>query len=81
MSLPGRNTKDYLGVEDTGRGLVIRARKEDADALAAQFLQHGMSCQREPDGAGGRDALRFPEGMDREQVEQILEAYKTAKGS
>jgi hypothetical protein len=81
MSLPGRNQKDYLHIDDTGPGLTIVARKEDADALAPLFLQYGVSCHRRPDRADDRDALQFPEGMDRKQVEQILEGYKAAKGS
>ncbi len=81
MSLPKKAEKEYLAVERSERGDFIVARKQDADALAALFLQYGMSCEREPDLRPGEDTLRFPVGMDRGQVERLLDGYKRAKGS
>jgi hypothetical protein len=81
MTLPKKEEKAYLGIQDFGKGFAIVAKKEDAGALAALFVQYGISCQRKP--AEGKDEVtfQFPEGMERSQVESVLEGYKTAKGS
>jgi len=81
MSLPKKAPKAYLHIEPAERGFVIVAKKDDADVLAAHFLQHGISCHRETDVSSGEDVLQFFDGVDRAQVEQILDAYITAKGS
>ena len=81
MSLPKKAGKAYLQIEPAESGFVIVARKEDADALAALFLQYGISCRREADVRAGEDVLQFFDGVDRDQVEQVLTGYVTAKGS
>lgn len=79
MSLPKKEEKGYLEIQDSAKGFMIVARNGDAGALAALFVQHGISCEREP----GTDevAFVFPEGVPRTEVEGVLEGYKTAKGS
>lgn len=81
MSLPPKAPKSYLTVADEPRGFVIRARKEHADALAALYVQHGISCHREADVRPGEDALEFFDGVPRTEVARLLEEFKTAKGS
>jgi hypothetical protein len=80
MTLPKKEEKQYLKIQDARKGFVLVARKEDAGALAALFLQYGISCERK---AKGRTEVtfQFPQGMERAQVESVLEGYKTAKGS
>jgi hypothetical protein len=46
MTLPKKEEKGYLEIQDSKKGLVIAATKEDADALAALFLQYGITCER-----------------------------------
>ncbi len=81
MSLPKKAEKSYLHVEPAERGFVIVAQKEDADVLAALFLQYAISCHREADVRPGEDVLQFFDGVERTQVEQVLAGYVTAKGS
>jgi hypothetical protein len=79
MSLPKKEEKGYLEIQESEKGFVIVARNGDAGALAALFVQHGISCNRAP----GTDevAFHFTEGVPRTDVESVLEGYKTAKGS
>jgi hypothetical protein len=79
MSLPKKEEKGYLEIQDAGKSFAIVARNGDAGALAALFLQYGISCEREQ--RGDEVIFRFPEGMSRTDVEGVLEGYKTAKGS
>jgi hypothetical protein len=81
MTLPKKEEKSYLEIVSRDEGLVIVAAKQHANELAALFLQYGISCQRQQDVQPGEDELRFPTGMDRSQVQQVLDAYKEAKGS
>src|SRR5439155_21023757 len=81
MTLPKKEEKGYLEIQDAGKGFVIVARKEDAVALAALFVQYGISCQRKEAKAGAEVTFQFSEGMERAQVESVLTGYKTAKGS
>ena len=81
MTLPKKEEKGYLEIQDFGKGFVIVTRKEDAGALAALFLQYGISCQRKQGEGTDEVTFQFSEGMERSQVESVLEGYKTAKGS
>jgi hypothetical protein len=81
MSLPTKEPKGYLTLVDEPKGYSIRAKKEDADALAALYLQYGVSCHRQPDAGPGEDALQFFEGVPRAEIARVLEGYKNAKGS
>ena len=81
MTLPKKEEKGYLEIQDAGKGFVIVARKEDAGALAALFVQYGISCQRKEAKDGAEVTFQFSGGMERAQVESVLEGYKTAKGS
>lgn len=80
MTLPKKEEKSYLTLEPSPEGFSIKAKKGDADALAALFLQYGIDCRREPDGATDVDVLHFVKGTE-EEVERILTSYATAKGS
>jgi hypothetical protein len=79
MTLPKKEEKGYLEIQDSKKGLVIAAKKEDADALAALFLQYGMTCERKQLEGKSEVTFQFPEGMERAQVEAVLEGYKTAR--
>jgi hypothetical protein len=79
MTLPKKEEKGYLEIQDTGKGLAIVANKEDAGALAALFVQHGISSERKQ--TKGKVTFQFPKGLKRAEIESVLEGYKTAKGS
>jgi hypothetical protein len=81
MTLPKKDEKGYLEIVDSEEAFAIVARKEDVGALYALFLQYGISCHRKPAMGLAEEALQFPKGMERAQVENILEGYKNAKGS
>ena len=63
------------------KGFVIVADSRHASELAALFLQYGISCERRNNAHSSDDELHFPGGMDRTQVQQVLDGYKQAKGS
>ncbi len=79
MTLPKKDEKGYLEIAPRADGFAVVAAKQHAAELAALFLQYGVRCERRegPD----EDELRFPVGVDRAQVQEILDGYKTAKGS
>jgi hypothetical protein len=79
MTLPKKEEKGYLEIAARADGFAIVADKQHASELAALFLQYGVPCERREGPA--EDEMRFPAGMDPAQVQQILGAYKTAKGS
>jgi hypothetical protein len=81
MTLPKKEEKGHLEIVTRDKGLAIIAGKQHAAELAALFLQYGISCERQQDVVPGEDELRFPAGMDRAQVQQVLDGYKQAKGS
>ena len=81
MSLPKKDEKGYLEIVDSEEAFAIVARKEHVGALAALFLQYGISCHRKPAIDMADETLQFPKGVERSQVESVLEGYKTAKGS
>ena len=61
--------------------VAIVAETQHATELAAIFLQYGISCERVKEVRPGEDELRFAAGMDRAQVQQVLDGYSQAKGS
>jgi hypothetical protein len=81
MTLPKKEEKAYLEIYDSGTGFTIVAKKEDAGALAALFVQHGISFQRKKIQGGAEVTLQFPQSLKRSEIESVLEGYKTAKGS
>jgi hypothetical protein len=81
MSLPKKEAKGYLEIKPCEGGFSIVAKKQDAEALSALFLQYGISCHREMDVRPGEDALQFIEGVEQSQVEEVLNGYRSPKGS
>jgi hypothetical protein len=81
MTLPKKEEKQYLEIQESRKGFIIAARNEDAGALAALFLQYGISCERKPAKAKTEVTFQFPRAIERSQIESVLEGYKTAKGS
>jgi hypothetical protein len=79
MTLPKKEEKSYLEIQETSKGFIVTARNEDAAALAALFLQYGISCERKADK--GKITFQFPKAIQRGQIESVVEGYKTAKGS
>ena len=76
MTLPKKEKKSYLEIQQSRKRLVIAARKQDAEALAAYFLQHGVSCDRKPSKGKAEVTLQFPKGIDRSYIESVLNGYK-----
>lgn len=81
MTLPKKEEKGSLEIDSHGEGFAIVADKKHASELAALFLQYGISCEQRENVRPGQDELHFPRGMDRAQVQQVLDGYKQAKGS
>jgi hypothetical protein len=81
MTLPKKEGKGYLEVTGRPGGLAVAARKGHAAELLALFEQRGLPCRLQPGAAAEGDALVFGPGADRGQVEEVLAAYKSAKGS
>ena len=79
MTLPKKEEKGYLQIQDTGKGFTIEAKKQDATALAALFVQYGISCERKQ--SKSEVTFQFSQGLKRSEIESVLEGYKTAKGS
>src|SRR5438093_10868334 len=71
MTLPKNENKSYLEIQQSRKRLVIAARKQDAEALAAYFLQHGVSCDRTPSKGKAEVTLQFPKGIDRSYIESV----------
>jgi hypothetical protein len=80
MTLPKKAEKGYLEVTDRPGGFVIVGHQEHLGDLAPLLSQNGVVCRLEGDSAEG-GALVFDASADRAKVAQILEEYKTAKGS
>jgi hypothetical protein len=82
MTLPKKADKEYLVLTHNGdNGFAIVAEKEHAAELTPLFAQHGICCRREADVVDGHDTLHFDSRLDREQINEVLEGYKGAKGS
>ncbi len=81
MSLPKGDEKTYLEVTPAEGGFTIQAEEQHAAELQALFQQHEIPCALHPDARTGGEELAFRREADVSQVKEILEAYKTAKGS
>ena len=76
----GVEDKAYLEVAQTEDGPAITARKEHAAELKTLYEQRGVPSRVEPDTGEGRDTLVF-HPVSAAAAAEVLEAYKTAKGS
>lgn len=81
MSLPPKNEKEYLEITESGAGMSLVGQKAHTNELSALYRQYGVRCRVDPDVAPGQDALRFAWGEDKAQIQEILDGYKSAKGS
>lgn len=81
MSLPPKSEKGYLELKKTGNGSSISGKKEHLSELATLYGQYDVPCRRGTEGNPEEDVLFFDQGVDQRQVQQILEAYRDAKGS
>jgi hypothetical protein len=82
MSLPKGDEKAYLEVTPVqGGGFTIEAEGPHAGELQALFRQHGIACTLHPDATAGKDELTFTREVEAAQLQEILDGYKTAKGS
>ncbi len=81
MSLPKKEEKSYLEVRRSDHGLAVAGLKEHVDALEPLFAQHGIPCRRGPASQDGMETLLFAPEAEAAKVAEVLEAYKTAKGS
>ncbi len=81
MSLPKKEEKGYLEVGRSDHGLSVAGLKEHVDELEQVFAQHGISCQRGQATEDGMETLLFAPEVDAAKVAEVLESYKTAKGS
>jgi hypothetical protein len=81
MTLPKKEEKGYLELVSCDEGFCIIAASRHASELAVIFFKYGISCERRNNAHSGDDELHFPGGMDRTQVQQVLDGYKQAKGS
>ena len=59
------------------RASAVPGRKEHLDELAALFAQNGVPARCQP----GEDTLLLDAGVDLAKAREVLEEYKTAKGS
>lgn len=81
MSLPKKEGKGYLEVRRSDEGLLVVGLKEHVNELEHAFTQHGLPCRRGQATPEGMEALLFAPEADAAKVAEVLEAYKTAKGS
>ncbi len=81
MSLPKKEEKGYLEFATTGARLTLIARKDHAVELAPLFAQHGLEVRDEGEASAQENRLVFGHGVDRAKAQEILDAYKNAKGS
>jgi hypothetical protein len=81
MSLPGKSEKGYLEIAARGTGFAVTGLKQHLDDLAALFAQYGIPVQRQADVSPGEDALLLGADADLARAREVLEGYKTAKGS
>src|SRR5262249_7999723 len=80
MTLPGKQEKGYLQIVGAPRRPTIEGESRHIAELEAIFTQHGIACGRGPAVTEGWEALELRDS-DVAQATQLLDAYKTAKGS
>jgi hypothetical protein len=76
MRLTKKEKKSHLEIQQSRKRLVIAARNQDAEALAAYFLQYGVSSDTKPSKSKAEVTLQFPKGIDRSYIESVLNGYK-----
>jgi hypothetical protein len=81
MSLPPKSEKGYLKLRKTRNGCSVGGKQEHINELATLYGQYGIRFRRGSEGNSEEDALYFEEGTDQAHVQQIMEAYRDAKGS
>jgi hypothetical protein len=81
MTLPKGDEKTYLEIAPTEGGFTIQAEEQHAVELLALFQQHGITCELHPEVSPGKDELAFTLEVRPSQVREILDTYKTSKGS
>jgi hypothetical protein len=81
MSLPKKEEKGYLQFDGNGAQLTLIARKDHAVELVPLFAQHGLEVRDGGEASGEENRLVFGRGVDRAKAQEILDAYKNAKGS
>jgi hypothetical protein len=81
MMLPKKEEKSYLKVERSEGRSSIAGQSEHIAELAALIERRGIPCRRVPAHQAGQEMLPFEPDADAATVQQILEAYQSAKGS
>lgn len=81
MSLPAKAEKGYLELTKAGKGFVITGKSQHINELAAILEQHGIVLHRQPDASDDEETLRLERESDKPQTQELLDAYKNAKGS
>ncbi len=81
MSLPKKAEKGYLQVNRSAGGLSIAGLPEHVQDLESLFTQRGFPCRRGQTTPDGMETLLFEPATDAARVGEVLEEYKTAKGS
>jgi hypothetical protein len=81
MTLPKKDEKSYLQLGRSEDQPSIAGHTEHIAELAALFAQRGIACRRAPAPQGGEEILLFEPDADVATLQQILEAYQSAKGS
>ena len=72
--------KGHLKISDAAGAPAIEGETRHIAALEALFNQRGLPCSRAASRVG-REVLRLSPGANRALAEEVLEAYKAAKGS
>jgi hypothetical protein len=78
LTVPTIDPKGYPVITSRDDGFAVVADKQHASELAGLLRRFGVGCERR-DGPA-EDELRFPAGVKRARVQEILDGYKTAKG-
>jgi hypothetical protein len=81
MPLPKKAEKEYLEISPRNDGFGISAEPQHAAELEALFQQHHINCRVDSNGPEERAVLSFAPQADREKAQEILDAYRHAKGS
>ncbi len=81
MSLPKKEEKGYLQIDHSTEGLSVAGLPEHVAELEPLFTQHGVPCRRGPATPDGMETLLLGPQADAAKAGEVLDAYKTAKGS
>lgn len=80
MSLPKKAEKEYLEISPRSDGFGIAAEPQHAAELEAIFTQNHLNCRVDSNAAEGT-VVSFGPQADRAKAQEILDAYRHAKGS